>query len=322
MATLLAILSVAAAVVFLVGLLLLAMFFKLWLNAKAADVPLSILQMAMMRLRRVDPARILEATIRLSKSGDQTDSATLEAHVLAGGHLEPVVEALIAAQKAGIAVDFRTVAAIDLAGRDVVDAVQARVNPKVIVVPPIGGPAHGISGVAKDGVRLDARVRVTVRTLLERMVGGAGEDTIVARVGEGIVTAIGRAVSHRDILERPDLISACLLGKGLDAGTCFEVLSVDVDDVDVVENVAARLKSSRAEADKRIAQAHAEVRRAAAVAVRQEMVARTVHSGAQVTLARATVPLAVASAAEEANLGPARPLRPLLGQRLRWRLAR
>jgi len=276
----------------------------------------------MMRLRRIDPARILDATIRLWKAGDSTAIEDLEAHVLSGGHLEPVVEALIAAQKAGLAVDFRTVAAIDLAGRDVVDAVQARVNPKVIVVPANADPANGVSGVARDGIRLSARVRVTVRTRLERLVGGAGEETIAARVGEGIVAAIGRAASHRDILERPDLISACLLGKGLDAGTCFEVLSVDVDDVGVVDNVAARLKSSRADADKRIARAQAEVRRAAAVAVHQEMRARTVESGSRVTLARATVPQAVASALDEANMGPSRPLTPVVSQRLRWRWAR
>ncbi len=314
--TILVLLIVAA---LCVAAVLVAMFFKLWLNAKAAGVDLSILRMAMMRLRRVDPARILDATIRLWKAGDSTDIDSLEAHVLAGGDLEAVVEALIAAQKAGLKVGFPTVAAIDLAGRDVVDAVQARVNPKVIAVPPAEGPLRGISGVARDGIRLAARVRVTVRTRLERMVGGAGEETIAARVGEGIVAAIGRAESHRSILEHPDLISAGLLDKGLDAGTCFEVLSVDVDTVEVVDNVAARLQSSRAEADKRIARARAEVRRAGAVAVRQEMLARTVESSGRVTLARADVPLAEASALEEANLGAPQPLTPFLPQRLRWR---
>jgi uncharacterized protein YqfA (UPF0365 family) len=322
MAVLLVTLAAAVAVVLITGLVLVGMFFNLWLNAKAAGIPLSIPHLAMMRLRRIDPARVLDAVIRLSKAGDATEIEALEAHVLAGGHLEPVVEALIAAQKAGLSVDFRTVAAIDLAGRDVVDAVQARVNPKVIVVPPPGSPANGVSGVARDGIRLAARARVTVRTRLDRMVGGAGEDTIVARVGEGIVAAIGRAAGHREILEKPDLISACLLRKGLDAGTCYEVLSVDIADVDVLDNVAARLKSSQAEADKRIAQARAETRRAAAVAAHQEMKARTVDSSGQVTLARATVPLAIASALDDANLGSGRPLAPVLGHRLRWRQAR
>lgn len=318
---LLILLALAAAAIVAV-LVVVAMFLNLWVNAKAAGVPLSILQMAMMRLRRIDPARILDAAIRLWKAGAATEIDALEAHVLAGGHLEAVVEALISARKAGIAVDFPAVAAIDLAGRDVVDAVQARVNPKVVTVPPAGSPSGGISGVARDGIRLEARARVTVRTRLERMVGGAGEDTIVARVGEGIVAAIGRAASHREILEKPDLISACLLEKGLDSGTCYEILSVDIADVDVLDNVAARLKSSQAEADKRIAQAQAEVRRATAVAAQQEMRARTVESAGRVTMARATVPLALAGACDEANLGSGHPLRPLLGHRLRWRHSR
>lgn len=318
---LLILLALAAAVV-LAGLVLLAMFLNLWVNAKAAGVPLSILHMAMMRLRRIDPARILEAAIRLWKAGAATEIETLEAHLLAGGRLEAVVDALISARKAGLTVDFATVAAIDLAGRNVVDAVQARVNPKVVVVPPPGSPSEGISGVARDGIRLEARARVTVRTRLDRLVGGAGEDTIVARVGEGIVAAIGRAASHREILEKPDLISACLLERGLDSGTCYEILSVDIADVDVLDNVAARLKSSQAEADTRIAQAQAEVRRATAVAAQQEMRARTVESRGRVTMARATVPLALASACEEANLGSGHPFRPLLGDRVRWRLVR
>jgi uncharacterized protein YqfA (UPF0365 family) len=320
MGVLLLILATGAGAVLLTCLFLLLLFFNLWINAKAAGVPLSVLRMAMMRLRRVDPARILDATIRLWKSGDATPVDDLETHVLAGGHLEAVVEALIAAQKAGLPVDFRTVAAIDLAGRDVVDAVQSRVNPKVVTVPPAGAGLSGISGVARDGIRLEARALVTVRTRLERLVGGAGEDTIVARVGEGIVAAIGRAPSHREILEKPDLISAHLLDKGLDSGTCYEILSVDIADVDVVDNVAARLKSSQADADTRIAQAHAEIRRAAAVATQQEMKARTVESRGRVTVARATVPLALASALDEANLGSQHPLLPVHSQRLRWRM--
>jgi uncharacterized protein YqfA (UPF0365 family) len=321
MGVLFLVLAAAGAALLLTCIILCILFFKLWINAKAAHVPLSILRMAMMRLRRVEPARILDAAIRLWKSGEATAIDDLEAHVLAGGHIEAVVEALIAAQKAGLPVDFRTVAAIDLAGRDVVDAVQARVNPKVVTVPPLGAGVNGISGVARDGIRLEARALVTVRTRLERLVGGAGEDTIVARVGEGIVAAIGRASSHRDILAEPDLISAHLLDKGLDSGTCYEILSVDIADVNVVDNVAARLKSSQAEADTRIARAQAEIRRAAAVATHQEMKARTMESRAQVMVARATVPLALASAFAEANFGVKRPLRPSLNHRLRWQMS-
>jgi uncharacterized protein YqfA (UPF0365 family) len=320
MGVFLLILATGGAAVLVACLVLFFLFFNLWINAKAAGVPLSIFRMATMRLRRVDPARILDAAIRLWKSGEATAVDDLEAHVLAGGHIEAVVEALIAAQKAGLPVDFQTVAAIDLAGRDVVDAVQSRVNPKVVTVPPAGAGLKGISGVARDGIRIEARALVTVRTLLERLVGGAGEDTIVARVGEGIVAAIGRAASHREILEKPDLISAYLLDKGLDSGTCYEILSVDIADVDVVDNVAARLRSSQADADTRIAQAHAEVRRAAAVATQQEMTARTVESRSRVTMARSTVPLALASALDEANLGSKRPLMPVHSHRLRWRM--
>lgn len=319
-----AIFTVAAAIIgaiLLAFLILFGMFFNLWLNAKAAGVPLPIMRMAVMRLRRVDPRHILDAAIRLWKAGDPVPIEDLEAHVLAGGDLEAVTEGLIAAQKAGLEVDFRTVAAISLAGRDVVDAVKTRVHPKVVVVPTPRSGLSAIAGVAQDGIRLAARARVTVRTQLDRIVGGAGEDTISARVGEGIVAAIGRAASHRDILERPERISEYLLEKGLDSGTCYEILSVDIADVDVLDNVAARLNSTRAEADKRIARAKAEVRRAAAVAAHQEMKARTTESESRVTAARAAEPLAAASAFKEANMGRVRPLARTVDARLRWRSA-
>ncbi|MBN2448793.1 MAG: flotillin-like FloA family protein [Lentisphaeria bacterium] len=319
MAALLVILGAVGAAIFLAAAVVVALFFKLWLTAKAAGVPFPILRMAVMRLRRVSPARVLDGIIRLWKSGETTPLDDLEAHILSGGQLEPVVEALIAARKAGLDTDFRTMAAINLAGRDVVDAVRARVNPKVLVIPPPGSGLAGITGVAQDGIQLAAKARVTVRTQLDRLVGGAGEDTVTARVGEGIVAAIGRARSHRDILAKPEQISAYLLDKGLDSGTCFEILSVDIADVDVLDNIAARLNSSRAEADKRIAQARAEVRRAAAVASQHEMRARTVESHSRVAAARAHVPLAVASSFTEANMGAARPLHGVLNHRLRWR---
>ncbi len=304
--------------VIVAGLILIGSSITLWIQAQAAGVPLSIPHLVMIRLRRLQPAEILEHAVRLWKAGLPTPIGLLEAHALSGGNLPQVVEAFIAARKAGLTIDFSTIAAIDLAGRDVADAVQARVNPKVVTVPPAYAQQDGISGVARDGVRLAARARVTVRTRLDRLVGGAGEETIAARVGEGIVAAIGGADSHRDILEKPDLIARRLLEKGLDSGTCFEILSVDIADIDVMDNVAARLRSSQAAADTRIAQAQAEVRRAQAVAAQQEMRARTVESASRVTGARATVPLALASASVEANLGSHRPWRPLVASRCRW----
>jgi uncharacterized protein YqfA (UPF0365 family) len=295
-----------------------AMFFGLWLRAKAAGMPVSVFTLAMARLRGLNPEFLIDCLITLWNAGLEVDLDDLEAHVLCGGHLGAVVDAAISADKAGLDVTFRHLAAIDLAGRDVVDAVNTRVNPKVLVCPP-QDVGHGtISGVARDGIRLEAKARVTIRTNLERLVGGAGEETVIARVGEGIVTAIGRADSHREILERPELISDCVLARGLDSGTCFEILSVDIADVDVVDNVSARLKSSQAEADKRIAQAKAEIRRAAAVAVHQEMKARTTESESRVKAARSTVPLGVAAAFEEANLGRHRPLPHSVNPRMRW----
>lgn len=301
------------------GVLAFAPLFNLWLQVKAAGLPVSIFHLLMIRLRALDPGMVMENMIQLWKAGVEVPVGDLEAHILAGGDLVSVTNACISAEKADLGVDFRTVAAINLAGRDVVDAVNTRVNPKVLLCPPPVSGQDSISGVAQDGIRIAARARVTVRTQLTRLVGGAGEETIIARVGEGIVAAIGRAESHRDILERPEMISEYLLAKGLDSGTCFEILSVDVADVDVLDNVAARLISRRAEADKRIAQAQAEMRRAAAVAAQQQMRARTTQMRSHVESARATVPLALGSALREANMGRKVPLEATVNARLRWR---
>jgi uncharacterized protein YqfA (UPF0365 family) len=295
-----------------------AMFFGLWLRAKAAGMPVSIFNLAFARLRGLNPEFLVDCLITMWNAGLEVRMEDLEAHVLCGGHLGAVVDAAISAEKAGLEFSFQQLAAIDLAGRDVVDAVSTRVNPKVLVCPPPNVGNGSISGVARDGIRLEAKARITVRTDLERLVGGAGEDTIIARVGEGIVTAIGRADSHREILERPEIISQCVLARGLDSGTCFEILSVDIADIDVVDNVSARLQSSQAAADKRIAQANAEIRRAAAVAVQQEMKARTRESESRVAAAKSNVPLAAASAFAEANLGRRLPLRHSVNPRMRW----
>jgi len=315
--SLMAILGLFAAVLLLAAGVVLATFFNLWVQAKATQVPVTLLEMVAMTLRQVSPTRVVSCKISLAKAGVEVDTADLEAHVLSGGHLEAVADALIAAHKADLGMDFRRLAAIDLAGRNVVDGVHTRVTPKVIPCPPSEARTQGICGVSKDGVRLAVRARVTVRTRLDRLVGGAGEETIVARVGEGIVSAIGRAESHRDILANPDLISAHLLAKGLDGGTAFEILSVDIADVDVLDNVAARLSSAQADADKRIAQARAESRRAAAVAARQEMRARTMEMTGRVVAARSRVPLALSSAFREVNLGVTRAPRPVLSSMAR-----
>jgi len=298
-------------------------FLPLWIQAKASGVPVSMPDMLMMRLRRVSPGSLVGAMVPLWKAGITVDRRDLETHVLAGGDLLAVAEALISADKADLGVDFRQLAAIDLAGRDVVDAVTARVKPRVLLCPPAAaGGAGVISGVARDGVRLGARARITVRTRLDRLVGGAGAETVIARVGEGIVTTIGSADSHRNVLEKPEIISERLLAKGLDSGTCFEILSVDIADVDVLDNVGARLKSEQADADKRVAQAQAEMRRAAAVAARQEMKARTTEMEGRVVAAKADVPLALATALAEANFGPGRAMTKTLNPRLRWKRVR
>jgi uncharacterized protein YqfA (UPF0365 family) len=292
-------------------------FLPLWLQAKASGVPVSILDMWMMRLRLVDPLLVVTCLIALSKAGIRVEVPDLEAHLLSGGNLGAVTEGLIRAQKAGLDMDFRRLAAIDLAGRNVRAAVENRVHPKVLLCP-AGGEQGEITGVCQDGVRLGVRMRATVRTDLNRLVGGAGEETIVARIGEGIVAAIGRAASHKDILARPEVISAYLLARGLDSGTCFDILSLDVADVEVKDNIGARLQAVQAETDKKIAQARAEIRRAAAVAVQTEMRAETLASYAAVVSARAAMPFAAAAAFREANVGVRRPLPGMVNSRLRW----
>ena len=236
----------------------------LWISSLAAGVRISIFLLVAMRLRRVPPAKIINPMIRATKAGLDLKIDQLESHYLAGGNVDRVTNALIAAQRAGIELGFERAAAIDLAGRDVLQAVQVSVNPQVIETPIV-------SAVAKNGIEVKAKARVTVRANIERLVGGAGEETIIARVGEGIVTTIGSSDSHEDVLENPDRISSTVLSKGLDAGTAFEILSIDIADVDVGKNIGAQLQTDQAEADKRIAQAKAEERRAMAVAREQEM---------------------------------------------------
>ena len=257
-----------------------------------------------MKLRGVSSALIVDALIRVKKAGlEGIDTNGLEAHYLAGGNVLTVVNALIAADKAGIALKFERAAAIDLAGRDVFDAVRTSVNPKVIDCPDPKKGRQTIDAVAKDGIQLKAKARVTVRANLDRLIGGATEETIIARVGEGIVTTIGSSESHKMVLENPDLISKRVLEKGLDSGTAFEILSIDIADVDVGDNIGARLQADQAEADKRVAQAKAEERRAAAVAREQEMQARVQEMQAKVVEAQAEVPLAMAAAFRDGHLG-------------------
>ncbi|OPZ25748.1 MAG: SigmaW regulon antibacterial [Lentisphaerae bacterium ADurb.BinA184] len=279
-------------------------FLNIWVRALASKAHVSIGTLIGMKLRHVPPNLIVEALIRVRKAGlsDLTIDG-LEAHYLAGGHVLNVVNALIAADKAGISLSFSRAAAIDLAGRDVFDAVRVSVNPRVIDCP---DPAKGrltVDAVAKDGIQVKAKARVTVRANLERLVGGATEETIIARVGEGIVTTIGSSNTYKDVLENPDMISRKVLEKGLDSGTAFEILSIDIADVDVGDNIGARLQADQAEADKRVAQAKAEVRRAAAVAVEQEMRAQVQEMQAKVVAAQAEVPLAMAAALREGHLG-------------------
>ncbi len=284
-----------------VVLLLLVLFFSfvpvgLWISAAAADVRVGIFYMIGMKLRRVPPHRIVNALIKAEKAGLEISIDKLEAHYLAGGNVDRVIDALIAAQRAGIDLVFERAAAIDLAGRNVLEAVQMSVNPKVIETPVV-------AGVAQDGIELRAKARVTVRADINRLVGGAGEDTIIARVGEGVVSTIGSAASHKEVLENPDMISRTVLAKGLDAGTAFEIVSIDIADVDVGANIGARLRADQAEAEKVMAQAKAEERRAMAVAEEQEMRAETQRMRAKVVEAEAEVPRALAQALREGRIG-------------------
>ena len=268
----------------------------LWISALAARVPVGIFALIGMRLRRVVPVKIVAPLIKATKAGLDLNVNQLEGHYLAGGNVDRVVNALIAAQRAEIPLPFERAAAIDLAGRNVLEAVQMSVNPKVIETPVV-------AAVAKDGIELKAKAKVTVRANIDRLVGGAGEETIIARVGEGIVTTIGSSIDHKQVLENPDTISTTVLNKGLDAGTAYEILSIDIADVDVGKNIGAQLQTDQAEADKRIAQAKAEERRAMAVAKEQEMLAYVQEMRAKVVEAEAEVPLAIAQALREGKLG-------------------
>jgi uncharacterized protein YqfA (UPF0365 family) len=268
----------------------------LWISALAAGVHIGIFNLIGMRLRRVPPAKIVSPLIKAVKAGLDVSVNKLEAHYLAGGNVDRVVDALIAAQRAEIPLPFERAAAIDLAGRNVLEAVQMSVNPKVIETPIV-------AAVAKDGIEVKAKARVTVRANIDRLVGGAGEETVIARVGEGIVTTVGSAESHKAVLENPDSISRTVLNKGLDAGTAFEILSIDIADVDVGRNIGAKLQTDQAEADKRIAQAKAEERRAMAVAKEQEMVAQVQEMKAKVVQAEAEIPKAIADAFRQGRLG-------------------
>lgn len=268
----------------------------LWISAISAGVNVNIFSLVGMRLRRVKPKRVIEPQIKGHKAGLKITTNQLESHFLAGGNVDRVVDALIAAQRANINLTFERCAAIDLAGRDVLEAVQMSVNPKVIETP-------FIAGVAMDGIEVKAKARITVRANIERLVGGAGEETIVARVGEGIVSTIGSSERHKKVLENPDSISQTVLSKGLDSGTAFEILSIDIADVDIGKNIGADLQTEQAVADKNIAQAKAEERRAMAVAKEQEMKARVEEMRARVVEAEAKVPLAFAVALESGNIG-------------------
>ena len=268
----------------------------LWISARASGVKISILTLVGMRFRRIAPVRIVQPLIMAEKAGLSPDLGEMEAHYLAGGNVDRVIRALITAQGANIDLNFEEARSIDLAGRDVLQAVQMSVNPKVIETPVV-------AAIAKDGIELRAKARVTVRANIERLVGGAGEETIVARVGEGIVTTVGSAETHKSVLENPDLISRTVLAKGLDAGTAFEILSIDIADVDVGRNIGAQLQMDQAEADRRIAQAKAEERRAMAVAREQEMKAAVQEMQAKVVEAQAEVPRAMAAALREGKMG-------------------
>ena len=268
----------------------------LWFSALLSGVRINLLQLVFMRWRKVPPSVIVKALINSTKAGLFLSRDQLEAHYLAGGNVINVVNALISADKANITLDFNSATAIDLAGRDVFEAVQMSVNPKVIDTPPV-------TAVAKDGIQLIAKARVTVRANIQRLVGGAGEETVLARVGEGVVSSIGSASSHKAVLENPDSISKTVLARGLDSGTAFEILSIDIADVDIGKNIGAELQTDQAEADKNIAQAKAEERRAMAVAEEQENIAKAQEARARVIEAEAEVPKALAEAFRSGNLG-------------------
>lgn len=297
------ILIIVAAVIFFVIGGLVWNAFMLWWQSVLSKAPVGLFQIIFMRFRKVNPTVIVTNRITASKAGINISTDLLEAHYMAGGRVGRVVNALVAASKANIALTFDRACAIDLAGRDVLDAVSTSVNPKVIDVPSGQMARNSIDAIAGDGIQLRVKARVTVRTNLDRLVGGATEETIVARVGEGIVTTIGSAKTHMEVLENPDTISKRVLERGLDNGTAFSILSIDIADIDVGENIGARLKIDQAEADKKVAQAQAERQRALAVAREQEMVALVQENRAKVVLAEAEIPKAMADAFRSGNLG-------------------
>ncbi len=290
------VLTIAVLVVLLIILVVFMRVLGLWISAQLSGVRISLIQLIFMRWRKVPPSLIVKALITATKAGIPLSRNELEAHFLAGGNVNSVVNAMVSADKANIDLNFKSAAAIDLAGRDVFEAVQLSVNPRVIESPPV-------VAVAKDGIQLIAKARVTVRANIKRLVGGAGEETILARVGEGIVTSIGSAQSHKEVLENPDRISKVVLEKGLDSGTAFEILSIDIADIDIGKNIGAELQMDQANADKNIAQAKAEERRAMAVAEEQEMRAKAQEARAKVIEAEAEVPKAIAEAFREGHLG-------------------
>ena len=290
-------------IILLVILLVLSRYFMLWLQALMSDAYVGFMTLIGMTLRRVDSGKIVNTRIMAIKAGIPIATDPLEAHFLANGNVVRVVQALIAADKANIDLNFERACAIDLAGRDVLEAVQTSVNPRVIDAPDPSKGRQTVDAVAMDGIQLKAKARVTVRANLDRLIGGATEETIIARVGEGIVTAIGSAETHKKVLENPDTISQAVLAKGLDSGTAFEILSIDIADVDVGENIGAKLQAEQAEADKQIAQAKAEERRAMAIAREQEMRASVEEMRARVVEAEAEVPRAMAEAFRAGHLG-------------------
>ncbi len=297
---------VVLAIVGLIGfvmLIVISQYIQLAVQAWLSGAPVSLLKLVMMRLRKVSPTEIVFNRISAKKAGLDIDSDQLESHFLAGGNIERVVRAMIAADKAKIDLPWDRATAIDLAGRDILDAVKTSVDPKVIDCPSVQSGRQTIDAVAKDGIQLKARARVTVRTNIARLVGGATEETIIARVGEGIISTIGSAEDHKSVLENPDKISKTVLAKGLDSGTAFEILSIDIADIDVGENIGANLQTAQAEADTKRFQAQAEQRRALAVALEAEHQAEAEKNRALVVLAEAEIPKAISEALRSGNLG-------------------
>ncbi len=294
---------IVGGVLLFVFLIILLKFFKLWIQAYFSKAQVPLFALVGMWLRKVNAGVIVNSRIMAVQAGLKVDTPELEALYLAGGHVPNVIRAMVAADRAGIPLDFKTASGIDLAGRNVLEAIQTSVNPKVIDCPDPGKGKETIDAVAKNGIQILARARVTVRTNIRQLVGGATDETIIARVGEGIVATIGSAHDHKEVLANPDRISKAVLAKGLDAGTAYEILSIDIADVNVGDNIGARLQADQAEADKRVAQAKAEERRALAVAREQEMQAEVVENRAKVVLAEAEIPMAIAGAFKAGHLG-------------------